>query len=305
MMDARRSLRNLRESTRLMALVLLVACAMGRRPWAFLAALDGVTAFRDAHGWPVFLAAARGERRDRLALPHVWRGGRARQQPRDRRRVHRPCDPVAHGALHVRLLGRHPPRRRLGRVAKGTAVQIGGTIADAVSRRFNLEPHDHQDLMMAGIAAAFGGVFGTPLAGAFFGMEMCYVGKLHYAAGVYCLVASFVGDSVATLLGTPREAYIIGRIPELGPETIALAVAAGLVFGVAARLFSGAIRVVRRFYAARHHQLPRGGPCGVARASRRLRRLRSLALRGALGHGSWRRASRVGPRPWTLFASWS
>lgn len=250
MMDARRSLRNLSESTRLMALVLLVACAMGAAAWAFLAALDGVTAFRDAHGWPVFLLLPA------VSVGTAWLyrmyGGEAA----------RGNNLVIDGAVTGRAIpwlmapftfvcsvATHLAGGSAGR--EGTAVQIGGTIADAVSRRFNLEPHDHQDLMMAGIAAAFGGVFGTPLAGAFFGMEMCYVGKLHYAAGVYCLVASFVGDSVATLLGTPREAYIIGRIPELGPETIALAVAAGLAFGVAARLFSGAIRVVRRFYAAR------------------------------------------------------
>ena len=62
---------------------------------------------------------------------------------------------------------------------EGTAVQIGGTIADAASRLSKLEPHDHQDLLMPGTSAAFSGVFGTSLTGAFFGMEMCYVGKLH------------------------------------------------------------------------------------------------------------------------------
>ena len=39
--------------------------------------------------------------------------------------------------------------------------------------------------MMAGISAAFGAAFGTPLAGAFFGMEMCFVGKIDYSAALY------------------------------------------------------------------------------------------------------------------------
>ena len=103
---------------------------------------------------------------------------------------------------------------------------------------------------MAGISAAFGGVFGTPLAGAFFGMEMCFVGKLQYRAGVYCLLASFVGDAVTTALGAPRESYAIGMVPQLGPSSLAFAVLAAVVFGIAARMFSGAIRVVKRFYAA-------------------------------------------------------
>ena len=252
-MDAERGLRNLRDSTRLMLLVLLVSVPMGVAAWAFLAALDAVTALREAYGWPVFLL---------LPVVGVFTAWLYRVYGRDAARGN-------NLVIDCAVTGRDIPRRMApftfvcsvathlaggsaGR--EGTAVQIGGTIADAVSRAFKLKEYDHRDLMMAGISAAFGGVFGTPLAGAFFGMEMCYVGKLHYAAGIYCLVASFVGDTVATLLGTPREAYLIGRIPEIAPATIALAVGAGIAFGVAARLFSGAIRLVRRFYAA--HIIP-------------------------------------------------
>ena len=248
-MDAERGLRNLRDSTRLMLLVLLVSVPMGVAAWAFLAALDAVTAFRAAHGWPVFLL---------LPLVGVFTAWLYRVHGKDAARGNNlVIDCAVTGSVIPRRMApftfvcsvaTHLAGGSAGR--EGTAVQIGGTIADAVSRVFKLKEYDHRDLMMAGISAAFGGVFGTPLAGAFFGMEMCYVGKLHYAAGIYCLVASFVGDTVATLLGTPREAYLIGRIPEIDPATIALAVGAGIVFGVAARLFSGAIRLMRRFYAA-------------------------------------------------------
>ena len=235
--------------TALMVLVVLVSAVMGVAAWAFLTALDGVTAFRETHGWPVFLllpvvsvftawlyrthgkGAARG---NNLVIDCAVSG-------KDIPWVMAPFTFVCSVATH--LAGGSAGR-------EGTAVQIGGTIADFVSRRFHLEPHDHQDLMMAGISAAFGGVFGTPLAGAFFGMEMCYVGKLHYAAGIYCLVASFVGDTVATLLGAGREAHLIGIMPDIAPASIALAVGAGVVFGIAARLFSGAIRFVRRFWAS-------------------------------------------------------
>ena len=53
---------------------------------------------------------------------------------------------------------------------EGTAVQIGGTIASNISSLAHLKKHDHHDLMLAGISSAFGAVFGSPLAGAFFGM---------------------------------------------------------------------------------------------------------------------------------------
>lgn len=60
--------------------------------------------------------------------------------------------------------------------------------------------------MLAGISSAFGAVFGSPLAGAFFGMEMCFIGKIDYTAGIYCLVASFTGyfTSLALVPSTRR-----------------------------------------------------------------------------------------------------
>lgn len=73
---------------------------------------------------------------------------------------------------------------------EGAAVQIGGTIASNISSLAHLKKHDHHDLMLAGISSAFGAVFGSPLAGAFFGMEMCFIGKIDYTAGIYSLVAS-------------------------------------------------------------------------------------------------------------------
>lgn len=100
--------------------------------------------------------------------------------------------PYAHGRPHLRLLHAHAPNGRIGRSrgSRGTDWRH--------HRQQHLEPrppqkHDHHDLMLAGISSAFGAVFGSPLAGAFFGMEMCFIGKIDYTAGIYCLVASFTG----------------------------------------------------------------------------------------------------------------
>ena len=62
------------------------------------------------------------------------------------------------------------------------STMIGGTIASNISSLAHLKKHDHHDLMLAGISSAFGAVFGSPLAGAFFGMEMCFIGKIDYTA---------------------------------------------------------------------------------------------------------------------------
>ena len=55
---------------------------------------------------------------------------------------------------------------------EGTAVQMGGTLANLISKPLRLSPEDHRLLLMAGISGGFGSVFGTPLAGTVFGLEV-------------------------------------------------------------------------------------------------------------------------------------
>ena len=134
---------------------------------------------------------------------------------------------------------------------EGTAVQMGGAIAENIGQRFKLAGHDHEALVLSGISAAFGAVFGTPLAGAFFGLEMCFVGRLDYRAVLYCLAASFTGDAVGLALGCEHAFQTIRAIPHPEPYPVVIALVAAFAFGVAARLFSAGIRAVKRFYAHR------------------------------------------------------
>ena len=60
---------------------------------------------------------------------------------------------------------------------EGTAVQMGGTLANLISLPLKLKPEDRRLVLMAGVAGGFGSVFGTPLAGAIFGMEVLAVGR--------------------------------------------------------------------------------------------------------------------------------
>jgi H+/Cl- antiporter ClcA len=90
---------------------------------------------------------------------------------------------------------------------EGTAVQMGASLTDALSHRLRLPPHLRRQLLAAGVAGGFGSVFGTPIAGTFFGLEFVVLGRMEYEALVPALVASIVGDLTTRSLGIHHTPY--------------------------------------------------------------------------------------------------
>ena len=134
---------------------------------------------------------------------------------------------------------------------EGTAIQMSGSLTDALARLLRLGPTDRRLLLVAAIAGGFGSVFGVPLAGAVFAFEVQAVGRLRYDALVPAVVASVVGDRVVEWLGvdhTPTPT--IGGV-ELGPDLLAKLVLVGLACGLVALVFVEATHAVKRLMAAR------------------------------------------------------
>lgn len=90
---------------------------------------------------------------------------------------------------------------------EGTAVQMGASLADAVSHRLGLVGPLRRQLLAAGVAGGFGSVFGTPVAGALFGLEFVVLGRIEYDALVPALVASVFGDMTTRALGIVHTRY--------------------------------------------------------------------------------------------------
>jgi H+/Cl- antiporter ClcA len=90
---------------------------------------------------------------------------------------------------------------------EGTAVQMGASLADEVAHRFRVSPELRRQLLAAGMAGGFGSVFGTPVAGAIFGLEVVHVGRIEYDALLPALTAALVGDLVTRGCGIHHTAY--------------------------------------------------------------------------------------------------
>lgn len=121
---------------------------------------------------------------------------------------------------------------------EGTAVQMGGSMASWFARRIGLDAMHARILLMAGISGGFGSVFGTPLAGMIFGLEVLAVGRLRYDALIPCLVASLVGDWTCHAWGVQHMHYAVEWAPILSAPLIAKVLLASLAFALASVLFA-------------------------------------------------------------------
>ena len=130
---------------------------------------------------------------------------------------------------------------------EGTAVQMGGGLAGGVARWFRLSHGEVKLLLMAGIAAGFGAVFGTPLAGTVFAIEVLAVGHMRSRALVPCLISAVIGDWSCHAWGIGHTHYHLGFMNDVAAPAhlfhleaglVLKVLAAAVVFGLASRLFS-------------------------------------------------------------------
>jgi H+/Cl- antiporter ClcA len=151
---------------------------------------------------------------------------------------------------------------------EGTGVQMGASLADGAAHALKLGPAARRHLLAAGVAGGFGSVFGTPLAGAVFGMEVVSAGSLDYSAIVPCLVAALVGDWVTRAWGIQHTV-----LPQVPFEPLSLwillrwALFAVLIAALAWAFIESTHRL-KAFSQSRVPQLPLrlalGGACSVA-----------------------------------------
>jgi H+/Cl- antiporter ClcA len=229
---------------------LLLAAAVGALAGSasalFLLSLDWATATRESHRWLVVLLPLAG-----FVVGWVYLKVGQRVEAGNNLLIDEIHDPqkvvplrMAPLILASTVLS-HLFGASVGR--EGTAVQMGGALADQITQAFKLKPEDRRILLMAGIAAGFASVFGTPLAGAVFALEVLAIGRLRYDALLPCVVAAIVGDQVTALWAVHHTHYAVGTIPPLSAWGLTAVLLAGGVFGIAGMLFADATHALSAF----------------------------------------------------------
>ncbi len=138
-----------------------------------------------------------------------------------------------------------------GSVGKeGPCAQIGASLTSLFADLLRLNDQDRRRLVICGISAGFAAVFGTPVSGALFGIEVLYLGRIEYEVLFPCLIAGIVSHLVCGV--APPVAGVHESLGTLGQTTlVGLAVAFGAAFGLMAlaliETMRGLEKVLRRF----------------------------------------------------------
>jgi H+/Cl- antiporter ClcA len=121
---------------------------------------------------------------------------------------------------------------------EGTAVQMGGAIADQFTKLFALDTSDRKTIIILGISAGFASVFGTPLAGALFALEVLYFSKISYKSILLSFVVAYAAYFTVELWGVQHTHYTIPFVPALNSTALLWILIVSIFFGFAAMLFS-------------------------------------------------------------------
>jgi H+/Cl- antiporter ClcA len=140
---------------------------------------------------------------------------------------------------------------------EGTALQMGAALADAVAELFDchssiqllrLQGAERRRLLMAGISGGFASVFGTPLAGMLFGLEVLAFGKFQYDGLFACAIAAIVGDRITLAWGLHHTVYRIPFVPPFTLQGLLAAIVAGICFGLAATIFTALTHRITTYF---------------------------------------------------------
>jgi H+/Cl- antiporter ClcA len=111
-------------------------------------------------------------------------------------------------------------------------ADVGAASGSIFGRLLRLNKSDTRKFMICGVSAGFAAVFGTPIAGAIFGVEVLFVGGILYEVLLPSFISGIVAYHVSASLGITYFTYELNFIPVFSGAFFAKVLLAGIFFGL-------------------------------------------------------------------------
>lgn len=233
----------------------VIGALVGSASAILLLSLDWATHYREGHLWIIALLPVAGLV---SGLMYYYFGPRSEKGNNLLlEEYHRPEQTIPLRMAPLVLIGTFLTHLFGGSAGReGSAVQMGGSLSDQLGRVLKFHHSDRQIAIVMGISAGFASVFGTPLAGAVFALEVLVLGKTRYEAILPSFIAAVVANHVCDLWPIAHSHYEIPFVPEMTIGNMFWAIAAGLMFGLAAFVFSQSTHACGRLFKAKIKYAP-------------------------------------------------
>lgn len=131
---------------------------------------------------------------------------------------------------------------------EGPCSHIGGTLASGLGRLLKLNPELQKRIVACGISAGFAGVFGTPIAGAIYGVEVLAIGRIRHDFLFPAIIAGVASFEISKVWGIPYQYYVIDGLPDFSEIIFLKTILIGIACGIAAWIFVDLVRFVRSLF---------------------------------------------------------
>jgi H+/Cl- antiporter ClcA len=218
----------------------------------FLQSLDYVTLLRTNHIWVVYFLPIVGLV---IGLLYYYYGDAANKgnnlliethQSLENGETPKPIPFKMAPMVFISTLLTHIAGGSAGR--EGTAVQMGGAIADQFTAIFKINAADRKTILIIGISSGFAAVFGTPLAGAIFALEILSIKKVKINQVFASFFVAYIAHYSCLAWQVKHTIYSIPNIPAISLTTLAWAIVAGIIFGLTALAFTSTGRLFENIF---------------------------------------------------------